>query len=243
MALQRHRMKRAAWCRSNRESIRGRHGILRHPSVDLESEHHTFLSRRFIARADEHRGLRASIHGDVQHVCRNEDVISRTHDVSILELIASPQIHFIAAKHVHSGFVMIVYVREGSFPVRQGNHSEPNRFRADGFRAYPGLVIAALLGAIARAALDHERFFRGSKSIVASPGRLKDSHGNLLFSMWIEALRFAGRTPKSPELSAELFRNFTKSTILRACPTTLPSVHLSSMCSVEGSVGRASRSP
>ena len=116
-----------------------------------------------------------------------------------------------------------VHVRAGSFPVRQGNHSEPNRFRADGFRAYPGLVIAALLGAIARAALDHERFFRAAKAsspvLVASRIVME----NLLFGMWIEALRFAGRTPKSPELSAELFRNFTKSTILGACPTTLPS--------------------
>jgi hypothetical protein len=55
----------------------------------LKSEHHTFLSRRFAARADEHRGLRASIHGDVQDVCGNEDVISRTHHVSKPQLIAS----------------------------------------------------------------------------------------------------------------------------------------------------------
>jgi hypothetical protein len=170
---------------------------LRHLSVHLGSQHHTFLSSRFITRADEYRRVRASIHGDVQHVCGNEDVISWPHDVSILELIASPQLHLIAAEPVESRFVMLVHVRAGSFPGRQGYHSEPNRFRADGFRAYPGLVIAALLGAIARAALDHERFLRGSNSIVAGPGCLKDSHGNLLFGMWLEALSFFGQPPSS----------------------------------------------
>ena len=54
-----------------------------------------FRSCRFIARANEYRGLRASIYGDVQHVCGNEDVISRPHDIAILELIASlhPRFH------------------------------------------------------------------------------------------------------------------------------------------------------
>src|ERR1700737_965228 len=146
------------------EGSGGRYGSLRHLSVHLGSQHHTFLSRRFIARAYEYRGLRASIHGDVQHVCRNEEVISRLHDVAILELIARPQFHFIAPDLVGRCLVMLVHVRAGSFPGRQANHSEPNRFRADGFCTYPGLVIAALLGAIARAALDHKRFFRGSKS-------------------------------------------------------------------------------
>jgi hypothetical protein len=42
-----------------------------------------------------------------------------------------------------------------------------------------------LLGA--RAALDYEPFLQGSKRIVASPGRLKDSHENFLFGMWIKA--------------------------------------------------------
>jgi hypothetical protein len=109
---------------------------------------------------------------------------------------------------------MLVHVRAGSLPGRQGYLSEPNRFRADGFRAYAGLVIAALLGAIARTALDHERFLRGRNSIVAGPDRLKDSHGNLLFGMWIEPLTFVGRMPKSPESRAEMFRNLTKPTIL-----------------------------
>src|ERR1700737_4913267 len=102
---------------------------------------------------------------------------------------------------------MLVHVRAGSLPGRQGFLSEPNRFRADGFRAYAGLIIAALLGAIADAALDHQRFLRGSNSIVADPDRLKDSHGNLLFGMWIEAPTFIGRTPKSPESRAEMLRN------------------------------------
>src|SRR4029078_1675593 len=110
--------------------------------------------------------------------------------------------------------MMLMHVRAGSFPGRQGNPSEPNRFRADGFRAHPGLVIAALLGAIARTALDHDSFFRGGKSIITGPGRLKDSHGNLPFGMWIEALRFVGRTTKSPESRVEMFRNFAKPTIL-----------------------------
>src|ERR1700736_3432293 len=108
---------------------------------------------------------------------------------------------------------MLVHVRAGSLPGRQDYLSEPNRFRADGFRAYAELIIAALLGAIAGAALGHQRFLR-SNSIVADPDRLKDSHGNLLFGMWIEALTFIGRTPKSPESRAEMFRNPTKPTIL-----------------------------
>jgi hypothetical protein len=71
-----------------------------------------------------------------------------------------------------------------------------------------------LLGAIARAALDYEPFLQGSKRIVASPGRLKDSHENLLFGMWIKALRPSANRQKVLESRPEMFRNFTKPTIL-----------------------------
>jgi hypothetical protein len=56
-------------------------------------------------------------------------------------------------------------------------------FEPNSFRAYSGLVIVSLLGAIVRAALDYEPFLQGSKRIIASPGRIKDSHENFLFGM------------------------------------------------------------
>jgi len=91
--------------------------------------------------------------------------------------------------------MMLVHARAAR---RQGNHSEPNRFRAESFRTYSGLVIASLLGAIARAALDYEPFLQGSKRIVASPGRLKDSHENFLFGMWIKGADSTGSRDPAP---------------------------------------------
>ena len=41
--------------------------------------------------------------------------------------------------------------------------------------------------------------------IVASRGRLKYSHENILFGMWVEAPRVAGRRPQSLESRTEMF--------------------------------------
>ena len=41
--------------------------------------------------------------------------------------------------------------------------------------------------------------------IVASRGCLKDSHENILFGMWVEAPRVAGRRPQSLESRTEMF--------------------------------------
>jgi hypothetical protein len=65
--------------------------MLRHLSVHLWTQDHAFLSSGFIARAYKHGGMHASIHRNVQHVCRNKDIIARPHHVAMLELIASPQ--------------------------------------------------------------------------------------------------------------------------------------------------------
>jgi hypothetical protein len=46
--------------------------------VHLRPKDDAFLSGGFIARAHKHRGLVASVHGDVEHICGNEDVIGAT---------------------------------------------------------------------------------------------------------------------------------------------------------------------
>ena len=69
--------------------------------------------------------MHASVHGDVEHVCGNEDVVARPHDVVVLKFITSPQFHFIAAEHVKRGLVMLVHMRPRSFSWWQRDHPEP----------------------------------------------------------------------------------------------------------------------
>jgi len=45
--------------------------------------------------------------------------------------------------------------------------------------------------------------------IVASRGCLKDSHENILFGMWVEAPRVAGRRPQSLKSRTEMFSEIT----------------------------------
>src|SRR5262245_33281648 len=99
--------------------------ILRHLSVQLSQQHDAFRSRGFVARAYEHCRMVASVHCNVQHVCRNEDVIARLHDVAILKLVARPQFHLIAADHVKRSLMVFMHMRPCSLPCWQRDHPEP----------------------------------------------------------------------------------------------------------------------
>jgi hypothetical protein len=64
----------------------------------------------------------------VEHVCGNEYVVARPHEIAMLKFIASPQFHFIAAEHVKRSFVTLMDVRPSSLPRRKRDHPEPERF-------------------------------------------------------------------------------------------------------------------
>lgn len=93
------------------------HGSNRAPTPDFGSDGtqpHAILCGRLVVRVNEDCGLFTSIHCDVQHVCRNDNVIAGLHDVAILKFVTSPQLDGITADHVKSSLVMFVHMRSGS---------------------------------------------------------------------------------------------------------------------------------
>src|SRR3954453_18343824 len=84
-----------------------------YPGIHLRSQDEALLCCRFVARAHEDGGRRAAIYRDVQHVCRDIDVVARSDLIAVFEFVAGPQLKHVAAHHVERRLVMLVHVRLG----------------------------------------------------------------------------------------------------------------------------------
>ncbi len=69
------------------------------------------MSLATFKRSSAARGLISPVHGDVEHVGGNVEVVTGTHDVPELKLIPGPHLKLVAAQHIEGRFVPLVHMR------------------------------------------------------------------------------------------------------------------------------------
>ena len=113
---------------------------LRYPGVHLGIQHDAFLGTGLVACADTDRGFLSAVDGNMQHVCRNVNVVAWPHHLAVLQLVSGPCLDF-SAEQVESSLMPLMHVGPGSRACRKRYDPEKQDLRADRLRADARFVV------------------------------------------------------------------------------------------------------
>ena len=102
------------------------------------------------------------IHRDMRHVGGDKKVVARVSDVAMFQLVAGPQLHFVATQYIECGLVTRMQVRPGPLAGRQGHQPEEDHIRVGRLLAYSWRVHRSLLAFIGRSAANYTSDFEPS---------------------------------------------------------------------------------
>src|SRR5262249_50015685 len=123
--------------------------VLRYQRVEIREHDHAFLRSRLIADTDENGRRLSTIHRDVWHLCRNEEIVSWARNLSVFEVITCAQFDFFTAHKVESGLVVVMKMRLGATLRGERDHTEKNDLGANGLGTDPRCVRRALFAHVA----------------------------------------------------------------------------------------------
>ncbi len=93
---------------SPREMAGGGQHQLGHARVEVRPHYDAFLLMCISSRTDEDRWRPGAIDGNVWHSGRDVQVVASVGHITVLELIAGPELDLVPADHVEARFVVLM---------------------------------------------------------------------------------------------------------------------------------------